>query len=78
MNNITIGKFQNPFPQRPWLREKGAAAAAVSSGKGLKGIVAGGITGGIEICITYPTEYIKTQLQLDEKGKKNDTNVTII
>ena len=27
----------------------------------------GGITGGIEICITYPTEYIKTQLQLDEK-----------
>ena len=33
----------------------------------LKGIVAGGITGGIEICITYPTEYIKTQLQLDEK-----------
>ena len=33
----------------------------------LKGIIAGGITGGIEICITYPTEYIKTQLQLDEK-----------
>lgn len=27
----------------------------------------GGITGGIEICITYPTEYVKTQLQLDEK-----------
>jgi hypothetical protein len=38
----------------------------------LKGIIAGGITGGIEICITYPTEYIKTQLQLDEKvGKYN-------
>ena len=35
--------------------------------QGLKGIIAGGITGGIEICITYPTEYIKTQLQLDEK-----------
>ena len=33
----------------------------------LKGIIAGGITGGIEICITYPTEYVKTQLQLDEK-----------
>lgn len=30
----------------------------------------GGITGGIEICITYPTEYVKTQLQLDEKGTK--------
>ena len=48
-----------------------AASASPPSGGGggrfLKGIVVGGITGGIEICITYPTEYIKTQLQLDEK-----------
>lgn len=29
----------------------------------------GGITGALEITITYPTEYVKTQLQLDEKGK---------
>lgn len=29
-----------------------------------KAIIAGGITGGIEICITYPTEYVKTQMQL--------------
>ena len=36
----------------------------------LKGIIAGAITGGIEICITYPTEYVKTQLQLDEKVGK--------
>jgi len=35
--------------------------------KAAKGIVAGGITGGIEICITFPTEFIKTQLQLDAK-----------
>lgn len=28
----------------------------------------GGITGGIEICITYPTEFVKTQLQLDGKA----------
>ena len=28
-----------------------------------------GIAGGIEICITYPTEYVKTQLQLDERRK---------
>lgn len=48
--------------------DNGAAAAAGGS-KGLKGIIAGGITGGIEICITFPTEYVKTQLQLDEKGK---------
>ena len=33
-------------------------------------MVVGGITGGIEICITYPTEYVKTQLQLDEKVGK--------
>ena len=33
-----------------------------------KAIVAGGITGGIEICITYPTEYVKTQLQLDQRS----------
>lgn len=40
--------------------------------KAVHGIIAGGITGGIEICITYPTEYIKTQLQLDEKGNPDD------
>jgi len=32
---------------------------------------AGGITGGIEICITFPTEYVKTQLQLDERNGAN-------
>lgn len=57
----------NPFIRRPWMENNGAAAAA--SGTGVKGIVAGGITGGIEICITFPTEYVKTQLQLDEKGE---------
>lgn len=30
--------------------------------------VPGGIAGGIEICITFPTEYVKTQLQLDERA----------
>lgn len=29
---------------------------------------AGGLAGGIEICITFPTEYVKTQLQLDERS----------
>lgn len=55
-------------------RNVAAASASPPSGGGggrfLKGIVVGGITGGIEICITYPTEYIKTQLQLDEKVGK--------
>ena len=34
-------------------------------------VSAGGLTGGIEICITFPTEYVKTQLQLDEKAGAN-------
>ncbi|GCB63339.1 hypothetical protein scyTo_0011605, partial [Scyliorhinus torazame] len=33
-----------------------------------KAILAGGLAGGIEICITFPTEYVKTQLQLDERA----------
>uniref|UniRef100_A0A1I8A2Y2 Citrate transport protein n=1 Tax=Steinernema glaseri TaxID=37863 RepID=A0A1I8A2Y2_9BILA len=37
--------------------------------KTVRGIIIGGITGGIEICITFPTEYVKTQLQLDERSK---------
>ncbi len=32
--------------------------------------VLGGITGGIEICITFPTEFVKTQLQLDEGSSR--------
>lgn len=60
----------SPFIQRPWMANNGAAAASGGGSKGLKGIIAGGITGGIEICITFPTEYVKTQLQLDEKGKE--------
>jgi len=61
--------FPGPYSQQ---RNISAAAAAPAGGgnKTLKGIIAGGITGGIEICITYPTEYIKTQLQLDEKAGK--------
>uniref|UniRef100_A0A915PWF5 Citrate transport protein n=1 Tax=Setaria digitata TaxID=48799 RepID=A0A915PWF5_9BILA len=36
--------------------------------KSVKGVLIGGLTGGIEICITFPTEYVKTQLQLDERS----------
>lgn len=55
------------FPGPRHLVAAAPAGGGGGSSKTLKGIVAGGITGGIEICITYPTEYIKTQLQLDEK-----------
>ena len=30
-------------------------------------MIAGGITGGINICIIFPTEFIKTTLQLDSR-----------
>jgi len=36
-----------------------------SSRRGLRSVIAGGLTGGINICIVFPTEFIKTQLQLD-------------
>ncbi|XP_067014802.2 putative tricarboxylate transport protein, mitochondrial [Anabrus simplex] len=70
MNRDKKPEFRNPFFRRPWLEHSGAAAAAAAApgSMGLKGIIAGGITGGIEICITFPTEYVKTQLQLDEKS----------
>uniref|UniRef100_A0A182T519 Citrate transport protein n=1 Tax=Anopheles maculatus TaxID=74869 RepID=A0A182T519_9DIPT len=71
--NKHSSQFRNPFGGRPWMEQHGAAAAAPGA-KGLKGIVAGGITGGIEICITFPTEYVKTQLQLDEKGATKQYN----
>jgi len=60
--------------QKPPLREllrKPAAMGASGSNKPknpIKAVLAGGIAGGIEICITFPTEYVKTQLQLSEKG----------
>lgn len=59
----------NPFFRRPWMAGNSAAAAPGPGNKGVKGIIAGGITGGLEICITFPTEFVKTQLQLDEKGE---------
>lgn len=67
---VASPRFRNPFPSRPWVARTGAPlAAGGESNKGLKGVIAGGITGALEITITYPTEYVKTQLQLDEKGK---------
>ncbi|XP_034398606.1 LOW QUALITY PROTEIN: tricarboxylate transport protein B, mitochondrial [Cyclopterus lumpus] len=61
------GTFTSPF-----FRPRCLAAAAPAGKTKLthpgKAILAGGIAGGIEICITFPTEYVKTQLQLDEKA----------
>ncbi|RZF48018.1 hypothetical protein LSTR_LSTR002084 [Laodelphax striatellus] len=63
--------FKTPFG-RLWMINNSAAASAGESSV-IKGIIAGGITGGIEICITYPTEFVKTQLQLDEKSSAGGT-----
>ena len=65
-HSTELSKFQNPFAQRPWMLQSGAC----SSARNVKGIFAGGLAGLIEISITYPTEYVKVQLQLDEKGKQ--------
>lgn len=58
--------------KRPLAGNIAAAPASPSSSFSLaqasKSILAGGITGGLEICITFPTEYVKTQLQLDERS----------
>lgn len=74
MDRQCLAAFVSPYRGRPWMTNSGAAAAAGGGNQGIKGIIAGGITGGIEICITYPTEYVKTQLQLDEKGANKKYN----
>lgn len=33
-------------------------------------VAVGGVSGGIEACVMFPTEFVKTQLQLDKKGTK--------
>uniref|UniRef100_A0AAQ4P406 Uncharacterized protein n=1 Tax=Gasterosteus aculeatus aculeatus TaxID=481459 RepID=A0AAQ4P406_GASAC len=60
-------RFESPF-QRPGCLAAAAPAGKVQFTHPGKAILAGGIAGGIEICITFPTEYVKTQLQLDEKA----------
>ncbi|CAG7835883.1 unnamed protein product [Allacma fusca] len=64
---------KHPFRYRPWLSTRGAASAAAETG-GLRGVIAGGVAGGIEILITYPAEYVKTQLQLDDKSSNKKYN----
>ncbi|XP_063172029.1 tricarboxylate transport protein, mitochondrial [Candoia aspera] len=59
--------FASPFA-RPRCLAAAAPAGKVKLTHPGKAILAGGIAGGIEICITFPTEYVKTQLQLDEKA----------
>nr|XP_054587608.1 tricarboxylate transport protein B, mitochondrial isoform X1 [Nothobranchius furzeri] len=59
--------FFSPFSRPRCLAAAAPAGRAKLTHPG-KAILAGGLAGGIEICITFPTEYVKTQLQLDEKA----------
>ena len=34
----------------------------------ISSLISGGIAGGLEVCCTFPTEYVKTQIQLDERA----------
>jgi len=52
----------NPIPSTTTVSVR---APQQSTKRGFRSIVAGGLTGGINICIVFPTEFIKTQLQLD-------------
>ena len=59
------GAGEGPGRQRRWAGQ--SDRQKVVSGSGSL-VPAGGLAGGIEICITFPTEYVKTQLQLDERS----------
>ena len=59
------GAGEGPRRQRRWAGQ--SDRPTVVSGSGSL-VPAGGLAGGIEICITFPTEYVKTQLQLDERS----------
>lgn len=71
--------YNHPFPYRTWMTRSGAAAPAQKppielapeKRKGLKRIIAGGITGAVQCCISYPADFVKTHLQLDETCKKH-------
>ncbi|XP_035463381.1 tricarboxylate transport protein B, mitochondrial [Scophthalmus maximus] len=59
--------FASPFHRPRCLAAAAPSGRAKPTHPG-KAVVAGGVAGGIEICVTYPTEYVKTQLQLAEKA----------
>lgn len=70
MSQSTPG-CQRSWAQPSWSRQQPRGAGWAQSCSRLQRpllSLPGGLAGGIEICITFPTEYVKTQLQLDEKA----------
>ncbi|XP_051777085.1 LOW QUALITY PROTEIN: tricarboxylate transport protein B, mitochondrial [Erpetoichthys calabaricus] len=59
--------FRSPFYRPQCLAAAAPAGKAKLTHPG-KAILAGKFCGSGDICITFPTEYVKTQLQLDEKA----------
>ena len=41
----------------------------------LKAVIAGGIAGAMEACISFPTEFVKTKMQLFDMGKQSPLQV---
>lgn len=62
---------------KPGGYDNGTSANGTGSGvTPLKGLIAGGMSGAVETTFSYPTNYVKTQLQLDERGEYLETNGT--
>ncbi|BES88481.1 Tricarboxylate transport protein [Nesidiocoris tenuis] len=57
----------NPFI-RPWMTQPGGELGYSQSNILLKALLTGGITGAVELFLSYPMEYIKTQLQFEQKS----------
>eukprot|EP00758_Cryptobia_borreli_P003561 Tbor_TRINITY_DN3830_c0_g1::TRINITY_DN3830_c0_g1_i1::g.5581::m.5581/K15100/SLC25A1, CTP; solute carrier family 25 (mitochondrial citrate transporter), member 1 len=64
---------QLPIQEKRYINDKKTASGRYET---IKPILAGGITGAIECIVTYPTEYVKTSLQLQTKIPKGNTKVT--
>uniref|UniRef100_A0A1B6D532 Citrate transport protein n=1 Tax=Clastoptera arizonana TaxID=38151 RepID=A0A1B6D532_9HEMI len=62
---------------RPWVFHN-HAAATVSDKRGLKGFIAGGLSGACEITVAYPSEYVKIQLQLNRNSRQVTGIVDIV
>jgi len=68
MDDLKRGNGISALFRRPTMM----AAPGATGGKKkhpVKAVLAGGFAGGLEIMCTFPTEYVKTQLQLDSEAK---------
>jgi len=60
------------------LIQKKTSQVTSNSRRGMRSVVAGGLTGAINISIVFPTEFVKTQLQLDSGKNVMSANHSIM